>query len=287
MKKILVPVDFSACSDSAVRYALGIAENTNTEIHLIHIVELDYSFTGGSALGAKLSEVHIEDKPMNQIKEVFEKADDLLVEMLRDSKVNQSVAHQTAILEGDLVGEIMEYSKKNEIGLIIMGSHGERGINTMLLGSNAQKMIRYSEVPVIVVQEDSLPQKFEKVVYTSDFKEESLNQSLKYVKGITEFYKSDLHLLYINTPNKFEESDVVDERLEHVIQEYDLGKATHSTFNSSWIEEGIVKFAKIHQPDLLIINTHGFKGLKKLFHNSIAESVANNVSVPVMVIQQH
>ena len=47
-----------------------------------------------------------------------------------------------------------------------------------------------------------------------------------------------------------------------------------------------MKFCSLAEPDLLVINTHGFKGLKKLFHHSIAEAVANNASVPVMILNK-
>ena len=54
MKKILVPVYFSFCSISAVQYAVDLAANKNTELHFLHLVELDFSFTGGSSKGAQL-----------------------------------------------------------------------------------------------------------------------------------------------------------------------------------------------------------------------------------------
>ncbi|MEZ4937840.1 MAG: universal stress protein [Crocinitomicaceae bacterium] len=285
MKKILVPIDFTPCSESALNYAIGIAKNTNTEIHLVHAVELDYTFTGGNLYGARLSELEMADNPFKQLKEVFERADELLVELLEVHK--GEVKYKTSILEGDLVGELLAYSLENEIDLVVMGSHGVRGLNTLILGSNAQKMIRLSKVPVIVVKEKSSLAMFRSIVYTSDFREEQLNNSLNYIKTISEFYKSDLHLLYINSPNKFEESDVVDERMAKVVEDHQLKNATFSTYNSVWIEEGILKYIKKYQPDLLVINTHGYKGLKKIFHHSVAESVAHAIDIPVMIIPNH
>lgn len=284
MKKILVPVDFSDCSRNAMKYAIGIAQNSNTELHFVHLVELDYSFTGGSALGAKFSNPEDNEKPIGQIKDVFAKADDLLADIISDH--NPDLKHVSVVLEGDLIGEVMNYVEENEIDLVVMGSHGQRGLNTMLLGSNAQKMIRYSKVPVIIVKETAETGNFKKITYTSDFKEENLNESLNYVQSISKFYSSSLHLLYINTPNHFEDSDVVDSRILKIIDSYNLEGATYSTFNSTWIEEGVVKYAKLNSPDLLVINTHGFKGIKKLFHHSIAESVVNNIDVPIMIINK-
>ncbi|MCB0479733.1 MAG: universal stress protein [Crocinitomicaceae bacterium] len=285
MKKILVPVDFTPCSKSALNYALGIAKNTNTEVHLIHTIEMDYSFTGGSVAGARLFDVDMEERPIHQIKEVFEQADQLLVDLLNEEQ--QKLNYQTHVLEGDLIGEILAYSKENKIDLIVMGSHGDRGVNNVLLGSHAQKMVRFSEIPVIVVKENAGTAGFDKIVYTSDFKEEELNQSLDYVKTIAKFYKSDLHLLYINTPNKFEESDVVDTRIEKMIDQHKLENATHSTFNATWVDEGIVKFIKKNKADLLVINTHGYKGIRKIFHHSVAESVVNAIDIPVMIVTRH
>ena len=192
----------------------------------------------------------------------------------------------SVILEGDLIGEVVTYVEENQIDLIVMGSHGQRGLNTVLLGSNAQKMIRYSKVPVIIVKETAETGGFKNLVYTSNFKEDDLNDSINYVKSISDFYSSNLHLLFINTPNHFEDTDIVDKRIESVIKTYNIEGASYSTFNSSWVEEGIVKFAKLNSPDLLVINTHGFKGLKQLFHHSIAESVVNSVDVPVMIINK-
>lgn len=285
MKKILVPIDFSDCSINAMKYAINLAKKTNTVLHFIHMVELDYSFIAGSAFGAKFSNIEDENKPVGQMREVFEKADELLMDIISGQSENISMV--SSVLQGDLIGEAMNYIDNKGIDMVVMGSHGQRGLNRMLLGSNAQKMIRYSKVPVIIVKETSETNSLKNIVYTSDFKEENLNDSLPYVKSISEFYNSSLHLLYVNTPNRFEDTDVVDERINQAIKTHSLDSASYSTFNSSWIEEGIIKYSQLNPTDLLVINTHGFKGIKQLFHHSIAESVVNNCEVPVMIINKN
>ena len=93
-----------------------------------------------------------------------------------------------------MIVELIEYAYKDKIDMVIMEPHGNRGLNEILIGSNAQKMIRYSKVPVMVVKNDKISPSFKKVVYTSDFKEHDLNDSLSCVKSIVEYYKADLHL---------------------------------------------------------------------------------------------
>ena len=284
MTKILVPIDFSDCSNFALNYAIALAKDTKTALHLLHVVELDFAFSGGDVSGAKLALMDVKGKPVNQLKDVFKKAKSLLKEL--SNNIPKGIRYKVEVVDGDLIGEMLAYGKKNEIDLVVMGSHGERGANSFLLGSNSQKLIRFSSIPVIVVKDEVKKVKFKNIVYSSDFKEEKLNNSLKYVQNIAKYFKSNIHLLFINTPNKFEESDVSDKRMKKVIKDFKLECSSYSTFNSSWIEEGISKYALIEKPDLIVINTHGFKGIKKLFHYSIAESITNNVSVPVMIINK-
>lgn len=284
MKKILVPIDFSDNSIQALKSVSKLAKETNTIIYVLHVVEFDSSFSGESSPGVNLLSIALKDSPKNQLKDVFDKTDSLMNSILNKNGLNRGFVK--TIKSGDLISEISEFVEENNIDLIVMGANGNRGKASFLIGSNTQKVIRYSSVPVLVIKGEVKDLAFKNIVYSSDFKEEKLNESLSYINNIKEYYNSILHLLYVNTPNKFEDTDVVHARFEKIINEYNLDNTTYSIFNSSWIEDGILKYSNSNSPDLMVINTHGFTGVRGFFHQSIAESVMSNINIPILILKK-
>ena len=98
---------------------------------------------------------------------------------------------------------ILEYIEEVQVDMVIMGSTGATGLKELLVGSNTQKIVRVSPVPVLVVKEN-LTDKFhlEHMVFVSDFNEEVMDQFKKYV-AFVQSLNAKLSLLFINTPENF------------------------------------------------------------------------------------
>lgn len=140
IKRILVPTDFSEISAQAFPYAEDIARQFDAEIHLVHVLEKNppillirsFDMTTESAIQK------IEDDARNLLNEWKSR-------FSNDIKVN------AVLLRGNDFEEIVDYANNNQIDLIVIATHGRTGLLHTLIGSVAEKVIRYSKIPVLVI----------------------------------------------------------------------------------------------------------------------------------------
>lgn len=140
-KKILVPLDGSETSKAALTMALRLALDTGAQLRLIHCLD-ELAYIGGYEYSVSL------------IDEVRKDADRLLTEgqeLCRAAKVEVS-AHVIERLGQRLGQTVSEEAAQWQADLVVVGSHGRRGIGRVLLGSGAEQIIRFSKIPVLTVR---------------------------------------------------------------------------------------------------------------------------------------
>ncbi len=274
MSKILVPVDFSQRSEFAVKLAAKMGKKTDCEVYLLHMVELP---SGVVDMGAG-SNFSIPESMM-YLRKVREK---LFALKRRYFKNGCTVKH--AIRFQDPFEGIRDYSKKIGADLIIMGSQGVSEFEEMIIGSNTEKVVRTSEVPVIVVKRDAEKFKLKDLVFASDFKEDNKESFKKFV-DFASLFKNKVHLLKVNTIGKFESSSVTKQKIKDFITDVDLPKNTINVYNDTSVVKGITNFSREIDADLIALTTHGRSGLSNLFNGSIAKSVSKSVLKPVITFK--
>ena len=274
MYKILVPVDFSEKSNYAVKMAAKIGKNIEAEIYLLHLVELP---SGIIDMGAG-SNFSIPESMM-YLRKVKEKILDLKATYFHDDQiVRYSIKFQNPF-EG-----ITDYVKKINANLIVMGSKGVSDFEEMIIGSNTEKVVRTSTIPVIVVKADSKKFKFKKLVFASNYDDENKGAFVDFLNFAKQF-KTEIHLLKINTAISFENSFITKEKIKNFIKDFDLPKNTIHIHNDESVVKGITNFAKGIEADLIALTTHGRSGLSSLFNSSIAKSVSKSVLRPVITFK--
>jgi nucleotide-binding universal stress UspA family protein len=159
MKKILVPCDFSKPAINAYRFALNIASRSRGAIHLIYVVELPVLHD--TMLMPVLS---VEQDYVDDVKMKAEKNFKKLVEKHKRAGVKV----KTQVVFGPVSQRIIDYVKTKNMDLIIMGSHGASGVKEFFVGSNAEKIVRTSSVPVFVLK-DLYDGKIERIVFSYTF----------------------------------------------------------------------------------------------------------------------
>ena len=274
MYKILVPVDFSEKSKYAVKMAAKIGKNIESEIYLLHLVELPSGIIDmGSGSNFSIPE------SMMYLRKVKEKILDLKTTYFNDNQiVRYSIRFQNPF-EG-----IRDFVKKINANLIVMGSKGVSDFEEMIIGSNTEKVVRTSTIPVIVVKADSQKFKFKKLVFASNYDEENkvaFSDFLAFAKK----FNSQIHLLKINTISNFESSYETHKKIKNFIQDFNLKRKTITIYNDISVVKGIINFAKDIDADIIAITTHGRSGLSSLFNGSIAKSVSKNVLRPVITFK--
>jgi nucleotide-binding universal stress UspA family protein len=169
-----------------------------------------------------------------------------------------------------------------------MGSHGASGIKEVLVGSNTEKVVRHSDIPVLVIKHNPILFDFENGVFASDFSKDSVAAYLK-AKTIFDTLGAKMHLVYVNSPDgNFRSSSEIDKRIADFLKKADGDLKYLSAVNivsGYTIENGILNFANVIGADIIAIATHGRKGLAHFFEGSISEDLANHSTLPVMTFK--
>lgn len=139
-KKILVPVDGSEGSDKALRTAAEIAQRFKAKVYLLFVAE-----PPGMLYPPGLSYVDLMENTLKWGKEIAAQA----TERLRQAGIGQTESH---VREGHPAQAILDSVAEWAIDLVVMGTHGRRGLDRVLLGSVAEEVVRRCPVPVITVR---------------------------------------------------------------------------------------------------------------------------------------
>ena len=146
--KILVPVDFSGSSKAALEYACDIAETYGATLEILHLCGAP-QFVGMTSL-RRVSEEERTKIAREARKEHEKKLQDFVGD-LNDKlqEIPHSVHTEWA---GDLTSLVVEYAEKESFDLIVMGTHGRKGVREFFLGSNAKKILTKAPCPVLTVR---------------------------------------------------------------------------------------------------------------------------------------
>lgn len=274
MYKILVPVDFSKKSEFAVKMSAQIGKKIKSEIHLLHLVELPSGIVDMGA-GSNFS----IPASMMYLRKVKEK----IIHLKNTFFDNDHIIKYSIKFENPFEG-IRNYTQKNNINLIVMGSKGVSDFEEMIIGSNTEKVVRTSNIPVVVVKTDNDKFKFKKLVFASNFDDENKAAFLDFLAFAKKF-NSQIHLLKINTISNFESSYTTHKKIKDFVKGFNLKKKTISIYNDASVVKGIINFVKEIDADVIALTTHGRSGLSSLFNGSIAKSISKNVLRPVITFK--
>lgn len=276
MKKIIVPIDFSAHSDYALEAASMLAKRHNAQILALHMLEISDSMLINSD-----NEQHA--KAVFFLKLAEKKFDSFLdKDYLKDVDVVPIVKHFKVF------SEVSQVADEHNADLIVMGSHGTSGFSEIFVGSNTEKVVRHSDVPVLVIKNKPEKMDYKTVIFASDFSDEAIKP---YINASRMFLilGAEMQLLFVNVPGeRFKSSSEMETTMTNFLQKADGNlnrmNAVHYVSDIS-VEKGILNFAKKINADLIAIPTHGRTGLAHFFEGSISEDVANHSDLPVMTFK--
>jgi nucleotide-binding universal stress UspA family protein len=281
MKKILVPVDFSAEAESALQTAIKIAKKIKAEIHLLHIVESAHSQS------FSVTGTYIQHDPMNDLymKKLIEISKEKLAEISNKPELYDLdvVSH---LKVGNVYQNISETITSFEIDLIVMGTQGASGLEEVIIGSNTEKVVRTAKCPVLTVKKFNQNFELRNLVFATDLQ----NVAPEFIAKLNQWQKLfgfTIHLVYVNTPGSFRTSNFVDAKLEDFSKRYLIENATFNIYNALDEEEGIRDFAKKVNADLIAMTTHGRKGFANMMWGSISEDMVNQSPIPVLTFRSN
>lgn len=139
IKEVLVATDFSECSNNAIAYARSIAHNFGARMHVMHVA--NPSATDFLTPGAPMPV--IDTRPAER---------DQLAASVTDDDRHTLRAQVVFVEHGGPAEIIAEYAERHRIDLVVVGTHGRRGVARAILGSVAEKVVRIAPCPVLIVR---------------------------------------------------------------------------------------------------------------------------------------
>jgi len=142
VKKILFPTDFSEGSSYALKYAVDMVKHYGAKLYLVHVI-YDIAKTAGW---------YVPHVSMDEMYKDIEKGAKKELEKFGNEEIRGLKDIERVVLTGVPHDEILKFTKKNKIDLIVMGSHGKKGIDRILFGSTAAQVVRFAPCPVLTVR---------------------------------------------------------------------------------------------------------------------------------------
>ncbi|HLT33443.1 MAG TPA: universal stress protein [Aquaticitalea sp.] len=276
MKKIIVPIDFSEYSEYALETAALLAKRHNAELLVLHMLEISETLYTNS------------DAEQHEKSVFFIKLAEQKFEKFLDRDYLKDLEITPIIKRFKVFSEVSDVAKQNNADLIVMGSHGASGLTEIFVGSNTEKVVRYSDIPVLVIKSKPTSVDYRAVVFASDFSEEAISPYVSASK-MFETLGTEMHLLYVNVPGeRFKSTADMESTLTGFLQQADGNlnrmNMVHYVADTS-VERGILNYAVKSKADLIAIPTHGRTGLAHFFEGSISEDLANHATLPVMTFK--
>jgi len=251
MKKIIVPIDFSNYSEYALEAAAVMAKQNDGEVLALHMLELSEAvLTKGSAEQSEEAVFYLK---------LAEKR----FEEFLDRDYLEGVNVTPIVKHFKVFSEVNEVARDHNADLIVMGSQGTSGLAEIFIGSNTEKVVRHSDIPVLVLKNKLETTAFKNVLYATDFSEESINVFRKAVEKL-ESMGAKVHLVYVNTPGSFLNSTEMRQKVSNFLNKADgnTDRMENTSFVSDYtVEAGVLNHANAINADLIAVATHGRKGI--------------------------
>jgi nucleotide-binding universal stress UspA family protein len=274
--KILIPIDFSTASRQAMRYAHYLAKHREAELILLHVFDIPVMTADAYVFIPPQEEIDaIKENHIIHLQQFVRR--DL---QLRNRKEN--IRYQCVY--GNPTDQILEYSKQENVDLIIMGIQGKCIRPNFFMGSTFIHIMNNARIPVIGLHGSTKFSDLNHILFTYDLKEFSSRTLLEPVIQLSRFFKA--HISVLNVSNEISDFPLLAEQLKknelnpsilnadvsfHIIQHKDT-------------IEGIKSFLLDHNIDLIcfIPREHGL--LSKIFKESTTRKAAFQIDLPLMSI---
>jgi len=185
---------------------------------------------------------------------------------------------------GHFYRSLVTYIEENDIDMVIMGTKGISGLDEVMVGSNAEKVVRHVKVPVLAIKDKIELEEVKEIVFGTSLTNRTEKVAAE-LKSIQELFNAQLHLVDVNTPNNFFRQDEAEASMQDFVEKYDLQNCSVATYSDVTEEEGILKYAERVNANMIALATHGRTGLMHLMSGSLTEDVVNHSIRPVWSFQ--
>lgn len=277
MGKILVPIDFSENSIIAARYAREIALENHDELVFLHV----YTRHVNKYANFMVHGEHIVDPTIKESEEqlnqlvgvVKEKWPTLIISQLFD--------------EGILAEVISKETARNQYKVVVMGTKGASGLESVLIGSNTYDVIRDSQTPILAIPANASAYKKDTIALLTNFKP----GELEVLKQAIPVFGSKFHLLLIHINKQEVDIKILDKKLtewiDNIITEtgiddvsYTVKNRSHFANSAEKIANGIQTMIRDENIDIILITKSRKTFFQNLFNENIIKKMAMGIVIP-------
>lgn len=276
MKKILVPVDFSDYSKFGTELAVTCAAATGAEIHFLNIVTLPSHVL-------LTPEGEIFDDGDFKTSEVHHKKEAALQSM-QDWVSTHAPGAKGVVLYGHVNEGVLSYSKRENISLIILGTHKTEGLLDKLNATHGEHIAMHAEMPVLTLKCDRSDMKLQSIVLASSFTEDDIS-NVEVVLNLQKAFDAHLYLLRVHTarhqlnPAEAEAHMHAFAKL-HGIENYEVVIAPGTD-----VETGIMQFVASKDVDIIAMGSHQRTGLNRWINGCISADVIKHLDKPILTFK--
>jgi nucleotide-binding universal stress UspA family protein len=254
----------------ALDFVVQLADKSNASIALFHAVDFPIP----------LDAIYLDPTTAQDIMDrSYQGAEENLQKICRRfEKTNVEVDYM--INSGNLTNLIKSYLDEFHFDLIIMGTHGASGVKEIIMGSNAEKIIRSAKCPVCIVPVQQSIRKLSRLLVPVNIEDLS-DGYLHHLKELQHLLDAELHFLFVNTPGGYENERRFNDELTEILAHREFPQYEIHTTRDFNPESGIFHFASDLHADIICMSTHGRIGLAHLFEGSLTEDIANHSKIPV------
>ncbi|MEO8795155.1 MAG: universal stress protein [Daejeonella sp.] len=277
MKNILIPTDFSTCSNNAIDFAVQTAKRLPVQLTIMHAFEL-------------MGNVYIDYMGVNrefndaQLDDVYKRLD----EIKNRIKTEHGIEVTAFVENGRVEHSIHKAVKEKDIDLIIMGTKGAKGIQEKLWGSETGSVIESSKIPVLTIPQDYTFKEPNNIVLALNKIEEDVN-SLDVLFEITDFFNSHVDVVLFtdeeNGGQAYLEHSREIPRFENILKNhYQEETLTVSHLYGQKFDHSLQNFITDNKVDMLAMIKHKRNFLENLFHSSKTKRMSYHTNIPLLVI---
>jgi nucleotide-binding universal stress UspA family protein len=278
LNRILVPIDFSTHSANALQFAVLFAQRYGAEITMLHVDEFEVSPMGAAQVESEEISIYHRQK-ISYLEQQFEK--------LRKQYGAAGVALRSQIKSGRAYKVIVEESELQEYDLIVIATRGLTHLSSQLIGATAERVVRLSRQPVLSIQAAPDPgMRVTSVLCPTDLST-AANYAISYALSVARQNDATLYIQYISELEKPESEKEIRARLPLLTEHHPLAESVRVEYvfdRDVDPSNAIVRFANDRDVSLIVMSTHGKKGIRRVFIGNNTAEVVRRSSRPVLTI---
>lgn len=286
-EQILFPTDGSDGAAFAFEHVLNLATRHNATVHVLNVADT----TQDGILQIRGDDV-----------DALEQEGERIVREAADQAQQRGVDTVTEVLQGEPYREIIEHADTHGVDLVVMPTHGRRGLERFLLGSTSERVVRRADVPVLTIRPDDdvrVTHPYQDVLVPTDGSD-CANQALAIGVDVADAEDAALHLLTaiaitalgvdVRTDiqmEMLEESahDLLDEAATFA-ENAGVGVAAKTVEYAPSIHRAILTYIEEHDIDLVVVGTHGRTGFDRYVLGSVTEYLIRTSPIPVLTVRE-